>query len=693
MIRASYGIILFPALFSLLAASGCKRRAYNASPQEAPGVADRPEKLGLPATMSWNDLRDMTVGEREVPWTDTYWPLFERGLAARWSMNSKTQETLTKVPETPFEQVNQMLEAWNRRDKSALDLLSPAEKYALLKMDKSGPDNRVIEELRRYDSAYRESPDLKNSRAQLEKIEQEQKSLKESYRSHLKQINTLIGLVRDDTESVIRYRSYLNSRDLQGRVNRQEIQQKIADLRSQIARNIETIKTEQSSLERSEKAIVELHSQKGDAKTAYEKELKKWQGEGVSVVKKMTGPLSMLGTGWSNYLQYSSSYEEPWEWMGHCHGWAVAALNESAPKHGVLARRNGHEVFFSEGDIRGLMTKVYSDQSPPAKFASLRCNSEKMITDRLGRVADGKICAENSSNSCTQKDKGDVVYIAAGQSQRGLTVFSTKLNDDNPKVAVWVGGSGEDAVQVMVYPSLEDFSKNIDKIRAGDYSAGQKAILNISTSCRDTNPMTLHMALKGLIVDKKLGFVMDRTRTAQVWNQPVHKFEVTHIPIKKNDAAGSLSAAGEPVPISEVDDLFRDYRASGTAYLVQVKTKLHYGVENGPKLKYERRDESTDIDTVFYTLELDSKLNLIGGEWGLIPTAENARESSLASGRSGTAPDFVWLIEQTKKPTAGSLDYSLISQIHACSLKADKSGQYSWLNGGVTIDYVDCPLD
>jgi len=693
MSRFIFSVTLLPTLFALVAVQACKRRGFNSTPQEAPGAADRPEKLGLPATMSWNDLKDVTKGERVVPWTDTYWPLFEKGMASRWSMNKKTQSNLSKAPDTPYEQVSQMLDAWSRGDKAALDLLSPAEKYALVKMGNNAPDKRVLDELQRYDKTYRESPALKDSREQVERLTQEQNALKESYRNHSKQVNNLIGRVRDDNESLIRYRSYLKSRDLQGRINRQEVQQKISELQVQMTRTIESIRTTQAAIERDEKAIVELHKKRSEAKSAYEKELKKWQGDGVSVVSQMTGPFSMMGTGWSNYLQYSSSYDEPWEWMGHCHGWAVAALNEEAPKHGVLVRSGGKELFFSEGDIRGLMTKVYSDQAPPAQFASLRCNSEKMITDRLGRVADGKLCMGNSINSCSQNDKGEVVYIATGQSQRGLTVFSTKLNDDSPRVAVWTGGSGEDSVQVMVYPSLESFSKNIDKIRAGDYSDGQKAVLNISTSCRDTNPMTLHMALKGLIVDKKIGFVMDRTRTAQVWNQPVHKFEVTHLPIKKNDAGGTLSAPGEPVPVAEVDDLFRDYRAKGTAYLVQVKTKLHYGVENGPKLRYQPNDEATDVDTVFYTLELDSKRNLIGGEWGLIPTTENARESSLASGRSGTAPDFLWLIEQKNKPTSGELDYALIDRIHACSLQSEKSGQYSPSGSNVSLSYVDCPLD
>jgi len=688
---SAYGIVSGLLAFALL--TGCKQRRYNSGVYEAPGDADKPERLGLPATMSWNELKGIKSGERSGPWTDTYWPLFERGMAARWAVPVGAGASIAKVPETPYQQVTQMLDAWNKGNKEQLNVLSPAEKYELLRLGNAPLNASLLSALEENEKLFMASPNLKQSREKLESLAKQQQQLSVQTDQLSREINSLISKVRDDTATVLRLKGFLKDPNLRTRINSQETIQQISTVQNAVVGNISQIKAKQVELEKIEQQMRDFNAMKFDAKESYEQELKAWQKASIPVAEKMSESLNMLSTSWQNYLNYSSSFEEPWEWMGHCHGWAVAALNEATPKHGVLATRGGKEIFLTEGDIRGLLTKIYADQSPPAKFASQRCDSDKLIRDRLGRVADGKLCLGEGNKSCTETDKGEIVFIATGQSQRGLTVLSNKVNDDNPRVAVWTGGAGEEAVQVFVYPDMATFSKYLPNIRARDYTGGQKAILNISLACRDTNPMTLHMALKGLILDKKVGFVMDRTRTAQVWNQPVHKFELTPLPIKKNDKDGTLSVADEPVPVAEIDDLFRDYRAKGTAYLVQMKAKLFYGVENGPKLTYRATDEAVDVDTVMYTLELDSKQNLVGGEWGLIPTTENAKDSSLAAGRSGTAPDFLWLIEAKDKPTKGKLDYALIDKIHRCSLDTNDIQKYPWPVGGASLDYTKCNLD
>ena len=687
--------LVFPVLALIVSQASCRPRSYNSGIYEAPGNADKPERLGLPQTMSWNDLKSLKVGERSLPWTDTYWPLFERGLAVRWAVSEGTGAgtSIKKLPETPFQQVSQMFDAWNKNDKLTLNLLSPAEKYELLKLGNNQPDPLVLSVLEENERLFQASPALKESRQVLEGLSKQQQQMLAQIEILNREINSLISKVRDDNASILKIRAFMKDPALRSRINREEALQQISSLQLALINNISYVKTKQVALEKIEKQVQESNAKRFDAKEAYEKELKAWQKVSAPVAAKMSDSLNMLSSSWENFLRYSSSFEEPWEWMGHCHGWAVAALNEATPKHGVLAQKDGKEIFLTEGDIRGLLTKVYSDQAPPAKFASQRCESDKLVKDRLGRVADGKLCMGESAKSCEQNDSGEIVYIAAGQSQRGLTVLSSKMNDDNPRVAVWTGGAGQDAVEVVVYPDMQTFSRFLPNLRNRDYSGGQKGVLNISLACRDTNPMTLHMALKGLIADRKVGFVMDRTRTAQVWNQPVHKFEITPLPIKKKDKDGTLSVPGEPVPVTEIDDLFRDYRAKGTSFLVQMKAKLFYGVENGPRLTYRSADEAVDVDTVIYTLELDSNLNLVGGEWGLIPTTENAKDSSLAAGRSGTAPDFLWLIDSNEKPSSGKLDYSLIDKIHKCSLETNNVQKYPWPVGGVTLDYTVCKLN
>jgi hypothetical protein len=693
MIKHRSSLLLICGLFATASLMACRPRKYNSKPFEAPGSADKPELLGLPATMAWPALKDVKGGERGVPWTDTYWPLYERGMAVRWAVPEGGASGLTRLPETPYQQVTQMFSAWDSGDKNQLNLLSPAEKYDLLQLGGKKPDADVMKTLKDNEDLFLNNAELKQARSTLEAFTKQQQKFASESEVLMREINALISKVRDDSAAVINIRGLMKDPKTRERINPQEAVQRISALQNSVQMNLAQVRIKQSTLDQLEKNAQDVVKKKKAAQTAYEKALKDYQGKTVSVATQMAKSMNMLSTGWENFLSYSSGYDEDWSWMGHCHGWAPAALNEATPKHGVLVRRAGKEIFFTEGDIRGLLTKIYSDQAPKARFASTRCNTDKLVKDRLGRVADGKLCMGDSLKNCSQTDKGEIVFIAAGQSRSGLTVLSSKINDDNPKIAVWTGGSGEDAVQVAVYPDLATFSKNTDNIRKGDYTGSQRGVLNISTACRDTNPMTLHLALKGLINDQKIGFVMDRTRTAQVWNQPVYKWEMTPLQIKKNDAEGTLAPAGEPVAIGEVDDLFKDYRAKGTAFLVQMKVKLFYGVENGPKLSYTPSDEAVDVDTVFYTLELDSKQNLIGGEWGLIPTTENAKESSLAAGRSGTAPDFLWLIDQKQKPNKGALNHALINKIHACSISTTDIQKYTWPVGGVQLDYTVCNLD
>lgn len=686
-------LFLLSGVFATASLLACRQRSYNSKTFEAPGSSDKPELLGLPAAMQWPAIKDIKGGERSVPWTDTYWPLFERGMAIRWIVPEGGAAGLTRLPETPYQQVMQMFAAWDAADKIQLNLLSPAEKYDLLQLGGNKPSADIMKSLKENEDLFQNSTELKQARSALETFTKQQQKFASDSEVFMRSINTLISKVRDENASILNIKALLKDPKTRNRINAQEAAQRINALQNSLQMNLAQVRSKQSALELLEKGALALVKKKREAQTVYEKALKDYQSRTVSLAAKMAPSMNMLSTGWENFLKYSSSYDEDWSWMGHCHGWAPAALNEATPKHGVLVRRAGKEIFFTEGDIRGLLTKVYSDQSPQARFASTRCNSDKLVKDRLGRVADGKLCMGEGLNKCTQTDEGEIVYIAAGQSQRGITVLSSKINDDKPKIAVWTGGRGEDAVQVAVYPDLATFSENTDNIRQRNYSGSQRGVLNISTACRDTNPMTLHLALKGLINDQKIGFVMDRTRTAQVWNQPVYKWEMTPLQIKKNDAEGTLAPAGEPVAIGEVDDLFKDYRAKGTAFLVQMKVKLFYGVENGPKLSYTAADDAVDVDTVFYTLELDSQQNLIGGEWGLIPTSENANESSLASGRSGTAPDFLWLIDQKEKPINGALNHALINKIHACSLSTTDIQKYTWPIGGLQLDYTVCNLD
>jgi hypothetical protein len=133
--------------------------------------------------------------------------------------------------------------------------------------------------------------------------------------------------------------------------------------------------------------------------------------------------------------------------------------------------------------------------------------------------------------------------------------------------------------------------------------------------CRDVNPGAMHLVLAEFLGHpnpaKRQGFVIDKSRGSQVWNQGVSAFKFT------------LSA---PEKVSE-SDVLRKHRAPGTTHIVKVDASISYVNEysNEPVPVGDRPEEYISTFDVSYTLELDEKGTIIGGEW-----------------ISDERPDFMW---------------------------------------------------
>ncbi len=127
-----------------------------------------------------------------------------------------------------------------------------------------------------------------------------------------------------------------------------------------------------------------------------------------------------------------------------------------------------------------------------------------------------------------------------------------------------------------------------------------------SPACRDTNAGAFHVVMTNMIGLRKEGFVIDKTRGDQVWNQPVWKYET------------EVEGSGEP----------SEGAAAGTVREVTVKSKVTWGVEVQPH--WDALGEESPSHTVVYRyrLELNAADDIIGGEW----LQENR-------------PDFMWTQE------------------------------------------------
>jgi hypothetical protein len=347
----------------------------------------------------------------------------------------------------------------------------------------------------------------------------------------------------------------------------------------------------------------------------------------------------MTREGWAVYEEYQD-YEGNWGWMGHCHGWAPAAYIERAPKASVVVEEDGKRVLFSEGDIRGLLTKAYAANQTDGgtRFIGTRCNARTIIKDDLGRIVDGTLFEKQNGNNADQSTSQTIYIDRNFWSEHYLLTYTESVDSGSVKVlqATAYADSPEGALVVNVWASIDDYQNDIVE---------KEAIFVYNKECRDTNAASFHLVLVSYLSDlnaddEKQGFVLDVTREDQVWNQPVYGFE-SRITSVEN--------------VADMDDPLADFRADGTTQIAHVESEVYYGLEKGPYVHYTPENSSYIRSKTFrYTLEIDEDGVIIGGEWD----------------RWSSAPDFLWAL-QGRLNDSELINYSVVSAIHQCSLDID----------------------
>ncbi|MBC7660994.1 MAG: hypothetical protein H7249_14955 [Chitinophagaceae bacterium] len=401
----------------------------------------------------------------------------------------------------------------------------------------------------------------------------------------------------------------------------------------------------------------------------------------------------MSSDGWNTWLSYSSQDEymlfddkksgDDWSWMGSCHGWSPAALMEETPKHSVLAKIDKQEVLVTEGDLRGLLTKSWADHSPRKQqyFVGRRC--EKNAADPVGDVPHG------------EDGRGFYGNITFDGKEQGFYVRSEIVpgfvNGNQRVYPLSYEGSGDTQDYLLeTYSSKNGYTyvsgKSVEALRA--YAVdGDKSQIKVPgkvemLGCWDVNPATFHMALLQKIGKENTGLVMDRTRTGQVWNQPVFSAAFTF---------------GDRVLRSQaVEDKFHSDMARS---LLVVEAKVKWiGEPSEQQMTYTRKFDEGQVVTSTYTyqLEFDRKDQLIGGEWiSLAMDSENplAKPSVIYDPKQVT-PDFLFGFSVGSKPVdnvAQGFDYSgIVDQLHKCSLSDKIDGSVKV--GDKTIQYSNCVL-
>ncbi|MGE0172790.1 MAG: hypothetical protein AB7T49_08395 [Oligoflexales bacterium] len=139
-------------------------------------------------------------------------------------------------------------------------------------------------------------------------------------------------------------------------------------------------------------------------------------------------------------------------------------------------------------------------------------------------------------------------------------------------------------------------------------------------ACRDTNPAAMHLVLAKYLgatdATKRRAFVMDVTRSQEIWNQPITGFKVTKKEVK---------------PFDPATDPMAQYRAPGTKSVAYIKADVLYVGEVMPRKTPSSHLYKGYVRTAKYeySLELDGNGVIIGGEW-----------------ISKAAPDFMWKVDR-----------------------------------------------
>ncbi|KAJ0402297.1 hypothetical protein P43SY_002921 [Pythium insidiosum] len=169
---------------------------------------------------------------------------------------------------------------------------------------------------------------------------------------------------------------------------------------------------------------------------------------------------------------------------------------------------------------------------------------------------------------------------------------------------------------------------------------------------RDLGPGFFHIAIANIMGRFKQSFIVDVSAGAEVWNQPVRRYDIQEMR-KMTPSAAAQTYFGTN----------RYVFNTAAASVVYVKNQFSWiveGIENGPLVETGRVEVYTRSATYEYLLELDRKDKVIGGEW-----VGDSRYNH---------PDFLWFA--ISKPgadaaTATNIKYKDVQDLLERSIKCE----------------------
>ena len=136
--------------------------------------------------------------------------------------------------------------------------------------------------------------------------------------------------------------------------------------------------------------------------------------------------------------------------------------------------------------------------------------------------------------------------------------------------------------------TFDELNRNIDRLRV------ENAARYDQEACMDTNAGAFHVVLTNQIGLKDEGFIIDRTRDLEVWNQPVYSYSTKIV----GDKEGASASA-----------------APGTVKEVTIEAIVVYVGEVAPRWHNKMSERALKRIVYKYVLEINKTGEIIGGEW------------------------------------------------------------------------------
>jgi hypothetical protein len=190
----------------------------------------------------------------------------------------------------------------------------------------------------------------------------------------------------------------------------------------------------------------------------------------------------------------------------------------------------------------------------------------------------------------------------------------------------------------------------------GDIGSGSNDPSRIEDdACSDTNAGSFHVLVTNLLGLKGQGFVMDKTLSSEVWNQPVVGFRVTN-------AQGDKL---EEITMEQAITLLQPESTDMTQYIFNSDARRFFKVDleldwiSEGSANREANDPRNYLNTEYYSYVLEALADgtIIGGEWEPETRYDH--------------PDFLWY--PTAKPqgsaAGGTISYAEVKQIQDAGIK------------------------